>query len=239
MKSIETDAPVDTQFYQMLGEYAKTAPCHVLYLEDDRRAASNVKQLFEGEPVTFFHAGSAEEASAILQEYPIDFVVVDIRLGEGGMSGESWIVENEEVLRECTVVVLTGQISAIQDYKNLERIVSLIVRKGDPEQRQLWRKPAKMALRRAAEVFGREASALLGSSGYVSPRGRSDAAVVIGEAAVGLFKKWVGKFKPDEIGLFVGGTELTMSDLLGEVEEGTVRGQRLLRVFLEEMEDYL
>lgn len=90
----------------MGGEKMPQAPRLFLILDDEESIRQSIAAFMEDEGYTVFQAESSEQALEIVEKYPIDEAVVDIRLP--GHDGNTFMLEARKIRPRIKFVVHTG-----------------------------------------------------------------------------------------------------------------------------------
>jgi ActR/RegA family two-component response regulator len=224
-------------FDDMLSQYEKKFPFKVVYLDDDTPSAERVKGLFDDQPIDFMIAPSPEEADEILQRFEPDLVITDLRLGEQSTTGEAWIVNNINRLRNSKKILLTGFATEIQNRPRLREAGVDIISKGEPEEDQLWDKMRHAPREKAARLIKEAAAEIIDSHRTIGP-GRLES--LLTSPIKRLFLKWAAGFEDQKSEIiYFGPRAYSIKDLTSEVEQGTEVGTTMMEMFVEDLEDLI
>lgn len=235
---------IEKEFQELVARIAAEEPMDVLYLEDDIGSAQKVVDLYEDLPIRFRLARTPGEAERMLSEHQPDFVVTDIRLGEGVKTGAEWLEEHLQGLGGTEVVVLTGYVGDLKNPSSLREAGIRIISKGDVEEEELWNRMHRLPFQRAAErVRARIANiASADGNGEDSANSEEEEAMArrLRKRLAKVFDRWVSKFgAPAKEKIFIGGKMYTLEDLQGEVRRGSQVGEYFLDLFVEDIEDIM
>ncbi|PYS21118.1 MAG: hypothetical protein DMF72_18470 [Acidobacteria bacterium] len=100
-------------------------------LDDDDAFRNSISEFLETNGSDVFGASSIAEASALLKQNQYDVIIVDVNLKSDALSGDEFILRNQELTRGATKVVISGfSMDRIRHRAELERSGIRIIQKG-------------------------------------------------------------------------------------------------------------
>jgi CheY-like chemotaxis protein len=150
----------------------------VLVLDDEERYRAHLRICLERQGFTTLVADTVETARKLMQENPIDLIVVDIRL-PGAVDGLAFADWARERNRDLSIVVITGYSSPEYEAHSRELGAAAYLEKPfDPKdlethvQRELERRKLLREIHRLEQELAAAASVALFAIACISPDGR-------------------------------------------------------------------
>lgn len=244
---------LEESFRRVLEDAGREVPYEVLFLEDDVKKAKKLADLYDKDPIRFQIAPTSDEADRVLNDSRPDLVIADVMLGDQSITGDVWLAERMDRLRDVRKVVLTGYMARIEDPQWLRQQGVEIISKGEPEEDMLWEHLPSVALTKPAIAIRKMTDEIVekGSNMDMADREKIgnttgidgqdvDSRDVVHDSVLRLFQTWAMKLPADIPSvLFVGSRSLSANDMIREVNQRTEIGRWILDLFVEDLNEML
>jgi hypothetical protein len=215
---------IDQTFNAMLATYAQQNPTTVLVCEDDAGVRSAFERRLGRDSVKDYFrlrlTDTAEAGRAALAHEKPAVLVTDLRFGERPTG--IGLVQQAVAQGGSKVVVFSGFLDDLGKREHFEDMGVRLVQKATPEAEEFWQWLSELPLVLALEQMRNFA-------------GRSTPTV---RACQELFATWAHELDA-ELTLGLGAREFSPQQLVDAVETGNADGERLLRLFVEDLQEDL
>jgi DNA-binding response OmpR family regulator len=228
----------------------------VLIVDDEKPIRDGWERLFRENGFDTDTARDPEQAQSLLKDNKYEIVIVDILFEKLPVTGDQFIVENINLMKSATVVVVTGndknQIQKLDQLKNLgieilgkgevaRKLLQIINEKLEERKGELAKIVGRMAGYTVRRAITNEDFTVRESDRTMFDASRNKYAVeyLVNELQKTLVNWFRTRQEPDKKSIVYGNRVFSANELANEVEHGTEIGREHLEGMIEVFKECL
>lgn len=216
----------------------------VLIIDDEQSVRDSWARLFQSKGYAVSVAASPDEAIALLKTNSYEMIVADILFENSEVTGDQLITENIDLMRQATVVAITGfgkdrierlkelesmKVKVLEKGESKDELIQIVTQKLEQRKQQVAETAKQSLLAAVYETVIEPSVTSTGGEDAMSHRkprvGKVTAEYLVQEVQRMLVDWFKSRQEPDKKSIVYGGRTFSANELALEVEQGTEIGR--------------